>query len=494
MTVIKSYNAGTSSWEVIAAGAQGPQGAAGSIGTAFLDDLSDVTITSVLPFQSINYDGTGWANDFAPVVSQVRNVDTVTLPVGTVVYLFGATGDRADVKRADFTSDVTSSKTIGVVAQSLAVNDVGAVVTRGYVTGVNLSAYTPGQVLYLNAAGAFTATKPSAPNHLVFVGIAVRCNANGIMYVATQNGYELDELHNVQASSPSSGDFLKYNGTLWVSEPIDLGADTVGNYVAGVTAGTGVTVTGSGSEGATPTVAIGQAVGTTSSPSFSTVSSTVATGTSPFTVASTTVVANLNADLLDGLHGSSYANQFTYSASAPSSPTIGQTYYNTSTGQLLVYYGATTGWRQPWNMPWGTLGQSKITSGVTSAGATVTSTGLVITTPSLPSGRILKWTVTGHAFWGSVNDVGAVDIYTGTSGGSQLVSQNYLPFSSSTTYAYGLSYSFYEITSSAATVTRRVVCYRTAGTSSNFTFFADAARPGIFICEDMGPSGNPPSL
>ena len=34
---------------------------------------------------------------------------------------------------------------------------------------------------------------------------------------------------------------------------------------------------------------------------------TVATGTSPFTVASTTVVSNLNADLLDGQHGSYYA-------------------------------------------------------------------------------------------------------------------------------------------------------------------------------------------
>jgi hypothetical protein len=47
---------------------------------------------------------------------------------------------------------------------------------------------------------------------------------------------------------------------------------------------------------------LNQAVLTTSTPSFSTVTSTVATGTAPFTVASTTTVTNLSADTLDGIH------------------------------------------------------------------------------------------------------------------------------------------------------------------------------------------------
>lgn len=37
------------------------------------------------------------------------------------------------------------------------------------------------------------------------------------------------------------------------------------------------------------------------------IKSTIATGTAPFSVASTTLVTNLNADMLDGLHGSEYA-------------------------------------------------------------------------------------------------------------------------------------------------------------------------------------------
>lgn len=48
---------------------------------------------------------------------------------------------------------------------------------------------------------------------------------------------------------------------------VALGTDTTGNYVASLTAGTGVTV-GGAAEGGTPTVAIGQAVATTSNVTF----------------------------------------------------------------------------------------------------------------------------------------------------------------------------------------------------------------------------------
>ena len=393
----------------------GPTGPAGSVGTITLDDLTDVTIATPEEFQSLVYDGSGWVNKHSSLVSYARNAETTTLTTGTVVYLFGATGDHATVKRADNTSDTTSSKTVGIVGANITASNNGPIITRGYVDGINLSTgYSPGDVLWLGTGGNFTKTKPSAPNHLVFVGVAVRCTSNGIVYVATQNGYELDEIHNVSLPSPAAGDFLKYNGTLWVADDVDLGADTNGDYVAGVTGGTGVTVTGGTGEGSTPSVAIGQSVATSASPTFVAVQSTATTGIAPFTVASQTVVTNLNADLLDGQSGSYYvdlanasgtlaiasggtnstatptaggidygtgtAHAFTaagtsgqilrsngasaptwatayysYSTTAPSSPTIGQTYYKTDTGELLVYYGATTGWRRPWNMPWGII-------------------------------------------------------------------------------------------------------------------------------------------
>jgi hypothetical protein len=237
---------------------------------ASVDNLADTVITNPLINQSLVYDGTNWINQYAAVTTYARNADATALNVGEVVYLFGAAGDRASVRRASNTSDTTSSKTVGVVEIGGAPGADVTIVTQGYVSGINLGAYNAGDVLWLGStAGTFTTTKPSAPNHLVFIGVVARANSgNGIMYVKCQNGYELDELHDVAISGLASGDFLKYNGSTWVNDPINLGTDTTGDYVSSLVAGTGITLSNNSGEGATPTIAIGQNVATSSSVTF----------------------------------------------------------------------------------------------------------------------------------------------------------------------------------------------------------------------------------
>jgi microcystin-dependent protein len=231
--------------------------AAPGSGSLALDDLSDVVITAPEEFQSVSYDGTSWVNGHIPLVSYVRNAESTTITTGTCVYLFGATGDHATVKRADNNNDSTSSKTIGVAGADITASNNGPVITRGYVDGIDLSTgYTAGDILWLGENGAFTKTKPTAPDHLVFIGVVVRATSNGIIYVATQNGYELDEIHNVSLPSPNAGEFLKYNGSLWVADAIDLGTDTVGNYMSDVSSGTGISVSHTPSEGSTATVSV----------------------------------------------------------------------------------------------------------------------------------------------------------------------------------------------------------------------------------------------
>jgi len=231
--------------------------AASTVGATNLDGLTDVVITTPEEFQTLEYNGTNWVNAYASTVTYVRNVESTTITTGTCVYLFGATGDHATVKRADNSSDATSSKTIGVAGANITASNNGPIVTRGYVDGIDLSVgYTAGDILWLGENGAFTKTKPTAPDHLVFIGIVVRATNNGIIYVATQNGYELDELHDVSIVDKTSGDFLKYNGSLWVNDQINLGTDTVGDYVSSVTAGTGISVTFTPSEGAGASVSL----------------------------------------------------------------------------------------------------------------------------------------------------------------------------------------------------------------------------------------------
>lgn len=154
------------------------------------------------------------------LTATVTNAESVAITKGQVVYVFGATGNRPSVKLAYNTSDATSAKTFGVVSDtSISAGGVGTVTCVGVVSGLNLGAYNDGDTVYLSATpGAFTATKPYAPNHLVYVGIIERANAgNGELYVRIQNGYELDEIHDVQIVTPTNGQVLGYDSatSLW---------------------------------------------------------------------------------------------------------------------------------------------------------------------------------------------------------------------------------------------------------------------------------------
>ena len=159
--------------------------------------------------------------DTATVVkAYVTNAESVTITKGQVVYIFGASGDRASVKLARNTSDTFSSKTLGIVRADIAAGQAGWITTQGQVSGINLSAYSPGDILWLDSvAGGFTKNKPQAPYHSVFVGVVERANAgNGLIYVKPQNGVELDELHNVRITNEANNDIIRYNSTLAVWE------------------------------------------------------------------------------------------------------------------------------------------------------------------------------------------------------------------------------------------------------------------------------------
>ena len=84
---------------------------------------------------------------------------------------------------------------------------------------------------------------------------------------------------------------------------VALGTDTTGSYVASLVAGTGVTLTNNSGEGATPTVAIGQAVSTTSDVTFNDVvvsgnltvsGSTTTVNTETINLADNVIVLNSN--------------------------------------------------------------------------------------------------------------------------------------------------------------------------------------------------------
>jgi hypothetical protein len=92
-------------------------------------------------------------------------------------------------------------------------------VSVGELTNVDTSAFTEGQALWLGStAGSIVTTPPTQPNHAVFLGYIVRSHPNfGIVDVRIQNGYELQELHNLLITSVANNNTIKYDSatSLW---------------------------------------------------------------------------------------------------------------------------------------------------------------------------------------------------------------------------------------------------------------------------------------
>lgn len=157
------------------------------------------------------------------------NKTGVEIPKGTVVYLSGAQGNRGKMWPAQATSDLRSADTIGITMASTAINQEGYIMAIGELQGIDTRAYPEGTTLYLSptAAGAFTHIKPQAPDHIVKVGFSLNSTVNGKIYVEIDNGYELDELHNVRINGVANGQGLIYNAAsaLWVNSDLYNGAD-----------------------------------------------------------------------------------------------------------------------------------------------------------------------------------------------------------------------------------------------------------------------------
>jgi hypothetical protein len=140
----------------------------------------------------------------------------VALTKGQAVYVTSADGTNMIVSKASNASEATSSKTLGLIAQDLNINGKGYVITEGLLSGLNtMAAGTEGDPVWLGTDGNLIyglGSKPYAPDHLVFIGIVTRKNANnGEIFVKVQNGFELQELHNVQiTSTPSDNTVLAY--------------------------------------------------------------------------------------------------------------------------------------------------------------------------------------------------------------------------------------------------------------------------------------------
>jgi hypothetical protein len=147
---------------------------------------------------------------------RIHNNTGSTLTDGQVVYINGSSGNRPTVALAQANTGASADRTLGVVTESITNGSQGFVTISGSVNGLNTAAFADGDILYLSAAvaGAYTNVKPVAPNHSVVVGYVVRAHATvGQIFVSVSVGLDLNDLHNVLITSPTTGQTLTYNST-----------------------------------------------------------------------------------------------------------------------------------------------------------------------------------------------------------------------------------------------------------------------------------------
>lgn len=155
-------------------------------------------------------------------VVRVVNQTGVTIQQGRVVYISGSQGTRPGIATASYTDENDSATTLGFVMHDIVGsggNTNGYVVTRGMLRAVNTFGLPAGASLYLSSSGQYTTTKPQAPLHDVRLGKVIVGNSTnaGVIYVDIQNGYEIDELHNVRIVNDTNGDLLTKSGSLWIN-------------------------------------------------------------------------------------------------------------------------------------------------------------------------------------------------------------------------------------------------------------------------------------
>ena len=180
------------------------------------------------------------------LTTMVINKTASTIPKMSVVYINGAQGDTPSITLSLASGESSSSKTYGITVGAIAPDAVGQVVVDGALKNLNtltqFNGVAPGTTLWLSptVSGGITTTKPYAPYHMVAVGNLIRVHqTQGVINVKIQNGFELEELHNVAVTGATNGQFLQYNSAsgLWIPS-------SSGNFTTLLVNGTGVSVNG----------------------------------------------------------------------------------------------------------------------------------------------------------------------------------------------------------------------------------------------------------
>jgi hypothetical protein len=163
---------------------------------------------------------------FEDVFFNCKNQTGSTITRGTVVMAVGTLGLSGRILIAPAIADgsVNSEYILGTAAQDIANGADGLVYHFGKDRGLNTTGASCGEtwadrdVLYCSAttAGCLTKVIPTAPNLKVPIAIVINAGSNGTIFVRPSHFPDLNQINDVQLTSPTTGQTLIYNSVTGV--------------------------------------------------------------------------------------------------------------------------------------------------------------------------------------------------------------------------------------------------------------------------------------
>jgi len=133
-------------------------------GARNLGGLGDVELSSVKEDDTLLYDSVAGKfknqdNHAVATHLKVRNISGATMNTGDAVALVGYSVGQEAIEV--ILADQTTSLSFGLIEEPLLNNENGFIIISGVMEGVDTSAFTEGNVLYVNSTGKLTETEPT---------------------------------------------------------------------------------------------------------------------------------------------------------------------------------------------------------------------------------------------------------------------------------------------------------------------------------------------
>jgi hypothetical protein len=320
-----------------------------------IENSGDVVLSSITAGDFLKWDGSDWVNDAIDLGTDTVGDYVTSLVAGTGITLSNNSGEGA-TPTVEIGQDVAT--TANVTFNDLILT--GDLTVQGNTTTLETATLQVEDNIVVLNYGQTTPTLDAGIQIERGSGtdVTLRWNESLDYWDFTNDGttyYKLitalDDISDVDLTStaPTSGDVLKFDGTNWVPDAIDLGTDTTGDFVQSLVAGTGVTLANNSGENATPTIAIGQSVETTDDVTFNTLTATAgvitltSSGAPTSTIADGALAVDTTNDILYVRSNGSWVESsggasVTVSDAAPAAADVGDLWYESDTGKMLVYY------------------------------------------------------------------------------------------------------------------------------------------------------------